>query len=167
MKLRIVLLVACALASATLNSIPCHAQADALPDQFETTNTEPLFQPANPGTTIHDAGNFHGTFTLPFSVNYAGVTLQPGTYSVSIDSFERRDVVTLTKKENGAKVQVVVTSRSSADGPNSLILTRKGLQRTLTAISLKKLGITLHVRTAQRNGNSSETELVPIYIGNS
>jgi len=166
MKSRILFLAVCTLVLATLKSIPCHAQADALPDQFETTNAEPFFQTANPGTVIHDAGNFHGTFTLPFSVNYADATLQAGTYSVSIDSFGRRAVVTFTQKGNSAKIELVVTSRSSADGLNSLILASKGRQRMLTAISLKKPGITLHVRDKQRNSNPSETELVPIYTGN-
>jgi hypothetical protein len=157
-----VLLAVCAFISATVKSVPCRAQADSNPDQFEMTNGEPFARREN-SRVNQDAAEFRGSVMLPFRISYAGVSFEPGTYSISIRSVGRADVVTLTAKgRDAARVEVVATSRSSADSPNSLVLEHKGQRRTLTAISLKKPGITFHLGSARRNSNSAGTEFVPI-----
>ena len=164
MKLRILLLFACVLSSATVRSVPCRAQSEVDPDHFDTTSAQPAVQPKDTGTAIEHA-ELRGTFTLPFSVTCAGVSLQPGTYSVVVRSSRERATITLMPRgTNAAKVQVLVISRSRAEGPSSLILEHMGQHRKLTAIKLERPGITLHLRSEQRNGDSPGTELVPIHM---
>jgi len=164
LKLRILLVVVCALVSATVKSVPCRAQSEVDPDHFEMPNTEPLVQPMNPSTATQRAAEVRGTFTLPFSVTCAGVSLQPGVYSVVVRSLRDRDIVTFTPKgKNAARVQILAMSRSRAEGPSSLILEHRGQRRKLTAVKLERPGITFHLRTKQRNITSSATEFVPIH----
>ena len=162
MKLRMLSVIVCVLAWTTLKSVPCQAQTEIDPDHFELQNVEPLSQPAHTDEANQSAADFHGAFTLRFNVAYAGMILPPGQYSVSIHSRGKADVVTLTLEGNAARVQTVATSRSSSDGPSTLILQRTGRRRTLTAISLEKPRITFHLRAAPGRSNSSGTELVPI-----
>jgi hypothetical protein len=162
MKLRMLLVVVFVLVGATLQSVPCQAQSEIDPDHFETPNVEPFPQPMHVDSSTRDAADFHGSFTLRFSLECAGMILRPGHYVVSIRSLGGRDVVTLMLDGNAARVQTVATSRSSADGPSALILERRGSQRTLTAISLEKPRVTLHLRSVRKRENSLGTELIPI-----
>jgi len=162
MKLRMLLVAACMLVWAALQPAPIQAQSEVSPDHFEMTNVEPLAQPAHTDSANRDGEDFRGNFTLRFRVTYAGLTLQPGEYSVSIHSSGKKDVVTLTLKGSAARVQAVAMSRTAADGPSALILEHAGRQRTLTAINMEKAGITVHLQTSQKRSNSAGIEFVPI-----
>ena|SRR5215468_4736203 len=167
MKLSLLFVFVSLAAWAVFMPVPCRAQADTDPDQFETANVEPFdsfVQHKNTGTAIQQAIDFRGTVTLPYSVTYSGMNLQPGTYFVSVRSEGRTEIGTFTLKgRNTARMRVVILSRSRAQGPSALVLEHEGQRRTLTAISFEKPGITFHLRAVRRNSDSSGTEIVPIY----
>jgi hypothetical protein len=64
-------------------------------------NVEPFSQPARAVAAGRDAGGFEGSFTLRFKVECADQTLEPGDYSVFVDSSERGD----TDIEAGSKAR--------------------------------------------------------------
>jgi hypothetical protein len=162
MKLRMLFVTGCMLVWAASQPAPCRAQSEIDPDHFEMTSVEPFPQPVNAGTANPDDGDFRGSFTLRFSVSYAGLTLQPGDYSVSIHSSGKRDIVTLTPKGSATRLQALATSRTAADGPSALILERTGRRRTLAAINMEKPGITVRLKASQKRSHSSGIEFVPI-----
>jgi len=84
------------------------AQFEIAPDHFDT----PTIQQVSPAGTIatanQRAGGFQGQCTLLHEVSYAGVTLPPGTYSLSIRPHGSWDLVTLALKGSDAKIQAHV-----------------------------------------------------------
>jgi hypothetical protein len=141
------------------------AQAEIDPDHFEITNDESVPQVQTNAMPSRNVDNFHGNFTLPFTVRYAGLTLLPGTYSLSVRSLGQENVVTLIPDGDAVRIQPVqtrVSSLPSIAGPSALILERAGQQHVLTAIRLKESGITLNLQAVPRRTASVDTELVPI-----
>jgi hypothetical protein len=162
LKAAIVLVAGFLLLLFVLEPFQCHAQAEINPDHYEITGGEPISQAGNSATAARNAGEFRGTFTLPFDVRCAGLTLPSGPYSLSIHSLAKSDEVTLIPKGNAIMIQARVASRSSAGGASALVVERTGQRRTLTAIRLKEPGITLYLQAAQRRSASADAEVVPI-----
>jgi hypothetical protein len=91
--------------------------------------------------------------------------LEPGDYSVFVDSSGRGDVVTLRPKATAAGIRAHVMSRVAADGPNALIVRSAGKQRRLEAISLEKPKVMLYLQPARKARNSRNAwriDLVPV-----
>jgi hypothetical protein len=146
-------------------AVPSSAQSEIDPDHFEMTNVESLSQPAKAIRPSRDAGDFQGNFTLRFKVECAGQTLEPGDYSVFVDSSGRGDVVTLRPKATAAGIRAHVMSRMAAEGPNALIVRSAGKQRRLEAISLEKPKVMLYLqpeRKARNIRNFWRIDLVPV-----
>ena len=154
------LAIACVLALMVLKALPCSAQAEIDPDHYEMTNQQ-LIPPAhNSAIPNRNAGNFRGKVTLPFDVTYAGLTLPPGSYSLSVHALGKGTVVTMIPVGKTVKVQAHVRSRSRATGPSAVVLERTGKQCTLAAIRLKEPGLTLDLKSEQRGNASVDTELI-------
>ena len=145
-----------------LEPVQCHAQAEINPDHYEITDGEPISQTGNSATAARNVGEFRGTFTLPFDVRCAGLTLPRGPYSLSIGSAAKSDEVTLVPKGNAIIIQARVASRSSAGGASALMVERNGQRRTLTAIRLEEPGITLYLEPKPARSTSTDAETVPI-----
>jgi hypothetical protein len=161
-RLRIIKIIPVVVATLGL-ALPSSAQSEIDPDHFEMTNVEPLSQPAR--AAGRDAAGFQGSFTLRFKVECAGQTLEPGGYSVLVDSSGRDDTVILKPKAKPGGLRAHVVFRLAADGPNALIVQSAGGKRTLEAISLEKLKMTLYLqaeRRANNSGGSWRIELVPV-----
>jgi len=146
---KLLLAIAWVLALIVLKALPCSAQAEI----------DPAHSNATP---IRNAGNFHGKVTLPFDVKYAGLTLPPGSYSLSVDSLENGSVVTMIPDGKTVKVQAHVRSRSKSHGPDALVLERAGQQRKLAAIRLKEQALTLDLESEPSGSATADTELVLI-----
>jgi len=56
-----------------LKPTPCRAQAEIDPDHYDTVKNEPVPQGKPTIAVSQKAGNFRGTFTLSFDVDYAGL----------------------------------------------------------------------------------------------
>ena len=93
------------------------------------------------------AGNFRGTFTLSFDVDYAGLTLSPGSYSLSVRSVGKERIVRLVPDGNRIKIQAIqvrVRTGSNVDGASALVFERARQRLTLTAIHMREAGVTLN-----------------------
>jgi len=138
------------------------AQFEIAPDHFDT----PTIQQVSPAGTIatanQRAGGFQGQCTLLHEVGYAGVTLPPGTYSLSIRPHGSWDLVTLALNGSDAKIQAHLKPLSGAGRPTALILESNGQQHTLAGISLQQPRMALHLQGAQSRAISADSELVPI-----
>ena len=132
------LVAVCILAVLISKALPCSAQAEIDPDHYEAINVQPVAPAHSNATPIRNAGNFHGKVTLPFDVKYAGLTRPPGSYSLSVDSLGKGNVVTMIPDGKTVKVQAHIRSRSKSHGPDALVLERAGQQRKLAAIRLKE-----------------------------
>jgi hypothetical protein len=147
MKFRMFLMVCAILALALLKSLPAMAQAEVLPDQFPSP---------------HTVQGFQGSFTLLHQVNYAGLTLPAGAYSLSMLSVGGWNLVTLTPEGAAASTQAQIKCPSNFDHPTALILEPSGEQSTLTAISFEQPGNVLRLQGEQNRPVSPEAEQVPV-----
>ena len=156
------LAIAWVLALIVLKALSCSAQAEIDPDHYEITNQQPIPPTHSNATPIRNAGNLHGKVTLPFDVKYAGLTLPPGSYSLSVDSLGNGNVVTMIPDGKTVKVQAHVRSRSKSHGPYALALERAGQQRKLAAIRLKEQALTLDLESEPSGSATADTELALI-----
>jgi hypothetical protein len=154
------LVAGCALALMISITPTCWAQAEINPDHFDD-------QPASAAVKVTAlnprVSSFTGKVTLRRDVEYRGVTLPPGSYSVSVRSLGKTNIVTLVSDGSAVKGQAIqarASSHSSAGVPNALVLECRGHERTLAAIHLNDLTLDLHVQ--QGRNASVHTELVPI-----
>src|SRR5262249_10573545 len=131
-------------------------------DHFDTPRIQQVSRAGTIAAANQPAGGFQGQCTLPHEVSYAGVTLPPGTYSLSIRPHGSWDLVTLALKGSDAKIQAHVKPLSGAGRPTGLILESNGQQHTLAGISLQQPGMAPYLRGAQSRAISAESELVPI-----
>jgi hypothetical protein len=143
----------------------CRAQAEIDPDHYDTVENAPVSQAKPTIAGSQKAGNFRGKFTLPFDVDYAGLTLSPGSYSLSIRSVGKERIVTLAPDGNRIKIQAIqvrVRTGSNVDGASALVFERARQRLTLTAIRVREAGITLDLRDDKAPNISTVTECVPI-----
>ena len=152
MKPKIFFIVRVMLVLGLLKSLPCMAQFEIVPDHFESPNTEPATA----------AGSLQGSFTLLHQVNYAGLTLPAGEYSLSILPRGGWNLVTLTPKGTAASVQARIKCPSGFDHPTTLILEHSGGQSILTAISFEQQGTILHLQGGRSGTVSAGSERVPV-----
>ena len=130
MKFRMFVMVCAVLILGMLNSLPCEAQAEIVPDHFDTLTAEEAA-----------AGNHQGTFTLLHQVSYAGQTLPAGTYLLSVQRNGGWNLVTLTPEGTAASIQIVrIKCQPGFDHPTALVLERNGEQHVLTAIAFEQPG---------------------------
>ena len=162
MKSRTFLTVSSTLALALLKSLPCMAQFEIAPDHFDTPTIKQVSPAGTIATANQRAGGFQGQCTLLHEVGYAGVTLPPGTYSLSIRPHGSWDLVTLALNGSDAKIQAHLKPLSGAGRPTALILESNGQQHTLAGISLQQPRMALHLQGAQSRAISADSELVPI-----
>ena len=144
----------------------CRAQAEIDPDHYEVSSrdTPTANIPQKTSTRASVSGDsFRGRFVLPSDIRYAGVTLERGSYSISIHSLDKQNLVTFIRDGSGVKVQIRgrVGAESNVRGPSSLILEHTGKQFRLIKIRLHELRMTLSLDAGQRNG-SMDTKLIPI-----
>jgi hypothetical protein len=145
----------------------CRAQAEIDPDHYEIssgdTPTANIPKTATPRATV-GGDSFRGRFVLPCDIRYAGVALERGSYSISIHSLGKQNLVTFIPDGSGVKVQIRarVSPESNAQGPSSLVLEHAGRQFRLIRIRLHELRMTLDLEAGQRNNASSDTKLIPI-----
>jgi len=131
-------------------ALPALAQFEVSPDHFENSEIQTA------------TGSFQGSCTLLHEVKYAGVTLPPGTYSLSIRSHGSWDEVTLVGNGGNSRIQARLQPVSGAGPPTALVLERTGQQYRLTGISLQQ-GMMLDLHGAQSRKIAAESELVPIF----
>lgn len=112
-----------------LKPLPGMAQAEIAPDHFDTLTADEAAAAASP----------QGSFTLLHQVNYAGITLPPGVYSLSILRRGGWNLITLTP-EGSASAQARIKCPSTLEHPTALILERNGAQSMLNAISFEEPG---------------------------
>ena len=164
-KLKMALVIGLVAVAMALKPTHCRAQAEIDPDHYDTVDSGPLSQ-ASPAIAVgQKVGNFRGTFTLPFDVDYAGLTLSPGSYSLSVRSVGKEWIVTLAPDGNRIKIraiQVRVGTGSNVDGASALVFERARQRLTLTAIRVRQAGITLDLRDDKAPNISTVTECVPI-----
>jgi len=164
-KLKMALVIGLVAVAMALKPTHCRAQAEIDPDHYDTVDSGPLSQ-ASPAIAVgQKVGNFRGTFTLPFDVDYAGLTLSPGSYSLSVRSVGKEWIVTLAPDGNRIKIraiQVRVGTGSNVDGASALVFERARQRLTLTAIRVREAGITLDLRDDKAPNISTVTECVPI-----
>ena len=165
MKSRILQTIVPVLLVMTLAPALGWAQAEINPDHFDNSENEQVSRVRTIPMANQAVGSFHGRFTLLYQVTYAGLTLSPGTYSLSIQSRGSWVLITLIPQGTAARIQTRAKSPSGASRPTALVLERSGQQRTLTSISLQKPGMVLHLQGAQSRTATAESELVPILQG--
>jgi len=150
-----------------LKPTPCRAQAEIDPDHYDTVKNEPVPQGKPTIAVSQKAGNFRGTFTLSFDVDYAGLTLPPGSYSLSVRSLGKESVVTLIPEGNRVRIQAIrvrVRTASNIGGASALVLERTAERRTLSSIRLRKAGVTLDLRLDKEPKTATDKEFVPIFF---
>jgi hypothetical protein len=162
MKLHVLMMIGLILALMTLKPVLCRAQAEIAPDHYNATGIDPVTLSGNAVEANREAKDFHGTFTLPFDVRYAGLTLLAGTYRFSIHALGQKDALALITKGDATQVQVRMKIQSRSGTLNALLVEHEGQKRTLKAISLKNPGIMLYLQAEQPRNLAENTELVPI-----
>jgi hypothetical protein len=141
----------------------CRAQAEINPDHFDGISSVAAVK--NSAAASPSPSRAYGSFFLPFDVKCAGVRLTPGYYSLSVRQLGKRNVVTLTSiaKSVGAQVvEVTATPRLIPGAPSGILINRVSEQRTLTAIRLEQVGVTLFLPAGKEAGTAMNTELIPI-----
>src|SRR5215467_4671154 len=88
----------------SLKPATCRAQAEIDPDHYDTVDSGPLPQAMPTIAAGQKVGIFRGKFVLPFDVDYAGLTLPPGSYSLSVRSVGKQRIVTLIPEGNRVRI---------------------------------------------------------------
>lgn len=154
---------------ATFRPTPSSAQAEIDPDHYDTpsvvASTTNASNTAKPRLN-HSAKSFRGRFSLPVDVSYPGVVLKRGSYSISIHSLGKQNLVTFTSYRTGVKVQIraQVSAESNAEGPSTLLLEGASKPFRLMAIQLNEPRMTLDLRARQGNNACLTEELIPIFV---
>jgi hypothetical protein len=152
MKPRIFFMVGTVFVLGLLRSLTCMAQFEIVPDHFEPPTAEQATR----------AGSLQGSFTLLHQVNYAGLTLPAGNYSLSILPRGGWNLVILRPKGTAASVQARIKCPSGLDHPTTLILEGSGEQSVLTAISFEQQQTILHLQGGGSGTGSAGSEQVPV-----
>ena len=145
----------------------CRAQAEIDPDHYETPSADALrahiLKTVPPSAKV-SGDSFRGRFVLPCDIRYAGVILERGSYSISIHSLGKQNLVTFIPDGSGVKVQIRarVSAESNVQDRSSLVLAHAGKQFRLTEIRLHELRMTLGLEAGQRNNASMDMKLIPI-----
>src|SRR5215475_4585631 len=141
------------------------AQAEIDPDHYDmpgvdavTPNTSSTEKPR----PNRDADSFRGRFVLPFNVSYAGVILKRGSYSISIHSLQKQNLVTFIPDRSGVTVQIRarVSAESNARGSSTLVLEAASEQLQMTAIQLNEPKMTLDLQLGQRGNSHLNTKFI-------
>ena len=145
----------------------CRAQAEIDPDHYEVSSRDTPTANIPPTTSTRatvSGDSFRGRFVLPCDIRYAGVTLERGSYAISIHSLGKQNLVTLIPDGSGVKVQIRarVSAESNVQGPSGLVLEHAGRQFRLIKIRLHESRMILGLEAGQRNNASMATKLIPI-----
>ncbi len=163
MKSKMLWVMYFALVLALSRPVRSWAQAEIDPDHFDTPSVERAPAAAKTATPRHAAANSQGTFKLLNKVNYRGMSLTPGVYSISVRPSGKWELVTVTGQESAVRIRARVASQSGSDHPVGLVVERSGRERTLAGIRLSASGTTLSLQPGrQRNTTMVDPELVPI-----
>ena len=162
-KLRILQSLVAILGVIAFTPALCWAQAEINPDHFDSIPGVPT----NANKAAADRA--YGSFFLPFEIQCAGVKLTPGSYSLSIRQLGRQEIVRLRPVASGARghaLEVTATPQVSPEPSNGLLINRTSQRRTLTAIRLGQVGVTLFLHTGRvsMHADSMHTELIPVSL---
>lgn len=79
---------------------------------------------------------FSGTFTLPYEAKWGAATLQPGPYSITVDSVSRPAVVRSLAGGSAVFVMARFIDDAKKNSPSALVLTRgEGEQRIVRSFN--------------------------------
>lgn len=144
MKSRMSFMV-CAVVLGLLKSLPGMAQAEINPDHF---NEEQVV--------------LEGSFTLLHQINYAGLVLPAGVYSLAVLHAGGWNLVTLTPQGAAVSVRARIKCPLGFERPTTLILERSGEQSVLTGISFEQQGTILRLQGGRSGAVSAGSEEVPV-----
>ena len=125
--LQMALVIGFLVISVMLKPTVCRAQAEINPDHYEGIQEEP-FASAHNGAAPNRNVDGQDKLALFFDAGCPGLTLLPGTYSLSVQSLGNENVVTLTRESNAAKAQATqarLSFRSSVCGSTVRLVERK------------------------------------------
>jgi hypothetical protein len=143
---------------------PCQAQAEIDPDHYEIPSADtPTAKMPKTAPSAVSGDSYRGRIVLPCEVRYAGVTLERGSYSISIRSLGNQNLVTFIPDGSAVKIQIRARVRpGSSQGPSILVLEHVGRQFRLTEIRLFELRMTLGLEAGQRNDAAIDRKVIPI-----
>lgn len=87
---------------------------------------------------------YRGKFTLSYQVHWGKSVLQPGDYTITVQSTGTPTIALIGKADGDAGIRVVSTVRSGpTNGVNALLVRDKDGQPTVHSLSLADLGMVL------------------------
>ena len=87
---------------------------------------------------------YRGKFTLSYQVHWGKSVLQPGDYTITVQSTGTPTIALIGKADGDADIRVVSTVRSGpTNGVNALLVRDKDGQPTVHSLSLADLGMVL------------------------
>lgn len=87
---------------------------------------------------------YHGKFSLPFQVHWGKSVLQPGDYTITIQSTGIPAIAFISKADGNGGTRVVTAVHSEqTNGVNALLLRDKDGHLTVHSLSLADLGMVL------------------------
>jgi hypothetical protein len=87
---------------------------------------------------------YGGKFTLSYRVHWGKSVLQPGDYTITVQSTGTPTIALICKADGDAGIRVVSTVRSGpTNGVNALLVRDKDGQPTVHSLSLADLGMVL------------------------
>lgn len=86
---------------------------------------------------------YRGSFTLPYEVRWGGTVLEPGDYTIVLDSAEAHGQLIIRGKNGAMALAPRAIARRAPAGPSSLLVKRDAGRRTLEAIHLAEIDVVL------------------------
>ncbi len=84
---------------------------------------------------------FKGTFTLPYEVRWGQAVLQPGRYTITVDSLSRPALLTRLGG-GGAYVMAVSVGDADKNQPSAILVTRGEKERIVRSFNCREAGQT-------------------------
>jgi hypothetical protein len=98
----------------------------------------------------------HGTFVLPFEVQWQGKTLQPGEYHFRLPSDGFGAAMYIRDAQGRTKLLVLTGTKDDFSGPSILTVVKRNGKRYVSSLGLQQIGAKLEYVVPRQKTEASE-----------
>jgi hypothetical protein len=98
----------------------------------------------------------HGTFVLPFEVQWQGKTLQPGEYHFRLPSDGFGAAMYIRDAQGRTKLLVLTGTKDDFSGPSILTVVKRNGKRYVSSLGIQQIGAKLEYVVPRQKTEASE-----------
>lgn len=114
----------------------------------------------------------HGTFVLPFEVQWGGKTLEPGKYHFRLPSHQFGEPLFIRDAQGRGKLMVSTRAKDDFSGPSMLTIVKRNGKRYVSSLAIQYLGAKLEYQVPRQKAEASEpreasVQTIPVHVAGS